>query len=65
MCDFFFLKKLAYVKKKQTNICCNFEGTDIASNPTSKLRSPLSVGFVSPTAFPFRKQKSTAFSMCK
>jgi len=23
----------------ETNICSNFEGTDIASNPTSKLRS--------------------------
>ena len=37
----------------------------VSLNRFMKVQSPLSVGFVSPTAFPFRKQKSTAFSTCK
>ena len=65
----FWTKKkelFAYVEK---NICSNF-GPPLFYFQQNKESSeftfaPLSVGIVSPTAFPFRSQKSIGFSMCK
>lgn len=35
----YLIEDLRFLIEDFTNICSNFEGTDIASNPTSKLRS--------------------------